>query len=100
MKRQILSIIACAICASALVSWTLSRQDKPAGGQGRTVDVIDRELRALSTEVRAATADEDSLFNPAKRQQAAAKVVPAVKRMVALFDELAKVEPAAREQAE
>jgi thiol-disulfide isomerase/thioredoxin len=100
MKRQILTVIACAICVSALVSWSLSRQDKPAGAHERTVQDINMDLRAQSNQIRGALADEDALFNPAKRQQQASKVVPAIKKMLVLFDELAKVEPAAKEQAE
>jgi thiol-disulfide isomerase/thioredoxin len=100
MKRQILVIIACAICLSGLVSWTLSRQDKPAAGRGRTVEEINKDLQAHGSVIREALSDEDSLFNPAKRRQHADKVIPAIKKMLVLFDELASVEPAAKEQVE
>src|SRR4051812_42099356 len=64
-----------------------------APGGKRTMEQVQAELGEASTALRAALASPEVMLDPAKRAEAAPKCVPALKRMIGLFDELSALDP-------
>lgn len=68
----------------------------PAADGKRTPEQIEADLQKASGELREVIGSPDVMLDPAKRQAAAPKAIPAIKRMSALLDEVVKVQPEAK----
>ena len=73
--------------------------DKTEKGEKRTADQVIGELQTTGKQLKDVLESPDVLLDPQKRQEIAPKVIPPMKKLVALFDELASVEPTAKGQA-
>src|SRR5881394_1326237 len=73
--------------------------DKSEKGEKRTADQVITELRTVGQQLSEVLESPQVLLDPQKRQDIAPKVVPPMKKLVSLFDELAVVEPTAKGQA-
>ena len=68
----------------------------PAGK--RTAEQIQADLQKTGAELREVLSSPEVMLDPAKRKEAAPKVVPVLQRMISGLDEVAEVEPQAKEQ--
>src|SRR5258706_11818047 len=73
--------------------------DKTQKGEKRTADQVIAELQTTGKQLKDVLESSDVLLDPQKRQEIAPKVIPPMKKLVALFDELASVEPTAKGSA-
>jgi thiol-disulfide isomerase/thioredoxin len=69
-----------------------------AAAEGRSMELIVRDLNAAAREVNESVSGVAVLFDPAKRKEAAPKALPVMKRMAGLIDEVVGVEPRAADQ--
>lgn len=66
----------------------------PAAPKGkRTAEQVQTDLQQASQDLRGVLASPETMIDPAKRAEAAPKTIPALKKMLALFEELATIEP-------
>src|SRR3954471_2249525 len=65
----------------------------------RTADQVITELRTVGQQLGDVLESPQVLLDPQKRAELAPKVIPPMKKLVSLFDELAAVEPTAKAQA-
>ena len=68
----------------------------PAGK--RTAEQIQADLQKTGAELREVLSSPEVMLDPVKRKEAAPKVVPVLQRMISGLDEVAEVEPQAKEQ--
>jgi len=76
---------------------------QPAGAQapgGRSMQQVTAEIQKVGQELGPLFASPQDLFEPAKRQAAAPKAVPALRRMVKLLDEVIAARPAGAPQGQ
>jgi len=64
----------------------------------RTGEQIQADLQKAGGELQGILTSPDVLIDPAKRKEAGPKIIPIMKRMSALFDEVISIEPAAAEE--
>src|SRR5258706_943590 len=81
---------------SAIVARAADEQQK---GKTRPADQVIAELKTTGNQLKDVLESSDVLLDPQKRQEIAPKVIPPMKKLVALFDELASVEPTAKGSA-
>ena len=81
-------------------------EDKPAvsapatPAAKRTADQIGEDLQKAEGELREVLSDPKAFIDPAARDATAPKVLPALKKMITLLDELAAADPAQKERTE
>jgi thiol-disulfide isomerase/thioredoxin len=75
-------------------------KDAPAApaANKRSPQEIQADLQKAGAELRQVLSSPDVMLDPAKRKEAAPKVIPILKRMVSGLDEVVQVEPQAKEQ--
>jgi len=73
--------------------------DKTEKGDKRTAEQIITDLRNVGQQLSEVLESPQVLLDPQKRAEIAPKVIPPMKKLVALFDELGSVEPTAKGQA-
>jgi len=78
---------------SAIVARAADKTEK------RTADQVIADLQNTGKQLKEVLDSPEVLLDPQKRQEIAPKAIPPMKKLVALFDELASVEPTARGQA-
>src|SRR5437660_688777 len=81
---------------SALVLRAADTREK---AEKRTADQVIADIQTTGKDVKDVLNSAELLLDPQKRQEIAPKVIPPMKKLVALFDELGAVEQAARGQA-
>ncbi len=69
-----------------------------AGGAKRTPDQIQADLEKAGGELRGVLTSPDVMLDPAQRKEAAPKIIPVVKRMIASLEEVAQAQPDAKDQ--
>ncbi len=72
--------------------------DAPKADSKRTVQQIQEDLQKAGGELQGVLTSPEVFLDPAKRKEAAPKAIPIMKRMSALFNEIASVEPTAKEE--
>jgi thiol-disulfide isomerase/thioredoxin len=70
----------------------------PAANGKRTPEQISADLQKAGDQLRDLMTTPDIMLDPDQRAAAAPKVVPVMKRMLALFDEMAQAQPQAQPQ--
>ena|SRR5258706_4320393 len=70
--------------------------DKTEKGDKRTAEQIITDLRNVGQQLSEVLESPQVLLDPQKRAEIAPKVIPPMKKLVALFDELGSVEPTAK----
>jgi thiol-disulfide isomerase/thioredoxin len=110
MRRFFLLI---ALCAAGLIAISplLGQDDKKpaaaatakdpavgAAGAKRTPEQIQADLEKAGEELRGVLTSPDVMLDPAQRKEAAPKVIPVVKRMIAALGEVAQAQPDAKDQ--
>ena len=78
---------------------TARAADKTEKADKRTAEQVINDLRATGQQLSEVLESPQVLLDPQKRQEIAPKVIPPMKKLVALFDELASVEQSAKGQA-
>src|SRR6266568_3477062 len=68
-------------------------------GEKRSAEQVITELRTVGQQLSEVLESPQVLLDPQKRQEIAPKAIPPMKKLVALFDELASVEQTAKGQA-
>lgn len=98
-----------ALCAMGLTGLSLSADDArqaqpvavadvPKGDAKRTVQQIQADLQKAGGELQGSLTSPQVFIDPAQRKEAAPKVIPIMKRMSALFDEVIAAEPQAKDE--
>jgi thiol-disulfide isomerase/thioredoxin len=100
MKRLTLALLLIAIFLGVIAQPLLMSQDaanqqkqKAAQPAGRSSQDIQKDLQAAGNELRGSLSGPDVLLDPAQRETQGPKAIPVLKKMITLFDELAKAEP-------
>jgi len=112
MRRTILKTALCAVAGLVALSPLFAQDSKPAATPApaapagaapaatgkRTPEQIQGDLQKAGGELREFLGSPETMLDPAKRKQAAPKVVPIIQRMVGLLEEVAQAEPQAKDQ--
>jgi thiol-disulfide isomerase/thioredoxin len=100
-----------ALCATGLVvAWAARAQQEkkqadqpPAAAAGaadkRSPEQVQQELQKTGAQLQELMQGPEAMFDPAKRKEIGPKVVPLLRRMMSGIEELAQVEPRARDDA-
>ena len=93
------------IAALMLLAWgaaALGAEAQTAGSAaaGQKIQQIAVEIQKVGQELAPLFNSTQDLFEPAKRQAAAPKAVPALKKMIRLLDELAAAQPAGAQKGQ
>jgi thiol-disulfide isomerase/thioredoxin len=107
-------LLTAALCATALTVVPLRAQEPkpatpapkqetapatPAHATGkRTPEQVEADLNATGDELKRVLANPDVLLDPAARKANAPRMIPLMKRMTALFDEMVALRPETKEQ--
>jgi thiol-disulfide isomerase/thioredoxin len=89
--------------AAAFAAEPRAGEAQPAAGQAQATSKaqqIAAEIQAVGAELAPLFASVQDLFEPAKRQAAAPKAIPALKKMTRLLDQLASARPAGASQGQ
>src|SRR5438874_1466498 len=101
-RRWLAGIVLGALAAWPLISFTRAADPatKPATApSARPQEQIVADLQAASAELREFITSPDIFSDAKKREEIAPKAIPALKKFVATFDELATIDPMAKAQA-
>ncbi len=100
--KKILPLVLALSAAAWLAPATRAEDPKPKTEEAkpkRTADDVQKDLQAASMELRESLNSPEVLIDAAKRKEAAPKAIPVMKRMASAFDELAALEPRAKDEA-
>jgi thiol-disulfide isomerase/thioredoxin len=105
MRRRHPLLFVVALCAALVLPPAVPHaqaQDAvdPAGGARRTVEEIQADFQKAQAELRDAVGGPEAYFDAAKRAEAGPKVIPVLRRMLGGIDELVRIDPAAKAEAD
>jgi len=100
VRITIVSLVLISMLGFSLHSALTARAADPREkADKRTAEQVITELRAVGQQLSEVLESPQVLLDPQKRAEIAPKAIPPMKKLVALFDELANVEQSARGQA-
>jgi thiol-disulfide isomerase/thioredoxin len=98
-RRLLVAVVSVALVMPCAIPSIASAQvEAPAAPAARGPQDIMADVQAATQELRAALPNPAALRDPAARAAAAPAAIPAVKKMLGLFDELAAANPMAAQQ--
>ena len=98
MPRLLLLIALCAVGFAVSAVRADTPKEAPKAGKGREAEKIQEDLQTVSGELRDVLTGPEDFVDPVKRASAAPKVIPILKKMSALFDEMVAAQPQAKEE--
>jgi len=104
-KPRIVRLIIIVLIISSMFGFALRSAltavaaDKTEKADKRQPEQVINDLKSTGQQLSAVLESPDVLLDPAKRQEVAPKAIPPIKKLVALFDELAVADERTKPQA-